>query len=150
MGWLVARVLAEAAGRLWVIEAADLSPAPLRMPRELVTRGEDATIADLLRRLRTDRGCVGPRPRRHLACAAASELGRRGATTGDVVHALEETVTLAARPACVRTAAIETLCAWQPTHGRRALARMHAVMRRRVEWEGGDRPLVRRMTDALR
>ncbi len=153
--WLVGRLLAvslAAAGK-----GADLSvvrpapePAPWTMPAELLPAGRDAAPAELLRRLRTDRGCVGPVPRRHLACGAARELVRRGARGAPVLAALEESVTAAGRPACVREAAVEALAEWGGPESRRALARMRSVLRRRLAWDGaGDRSLARRIDEVL-
>lgn len=132
------------------VAAAAAPPMAVRMPEELTAGPADTRVEDLLRRLRTDRGCVGPEPRRHLACAAARELERRGEHAPEVLAALEETLTVAERPACVRRASVAAMCELAPMHGRRALARMRAVAQRRLEFEGRGRALVIAMDQALR
>ena len=139
VGWLVARVA-----------AASAPPMAVKMPEELMAGPADTRVEDLLRRLRTDRGCIGHEPRRHLACGAARELELRGAHEPEVLAALEETLTVADRPACVRGAAVAAMCSLAPVHGRRTLARMRALAQRRLEFEGRGRKLVIAMDQALR
>lgn len=130
------------------------APAEMRwsMPSELMAEGRPPTERELLRRLRSDRGCHGAPPRRHLACRAARELGRREPAHPGIVRALEETITAAGRPECVRNAGVEGLVAVRTPEARRALERMRQVTRRRAEWEGrpDDRELRRLLDGALR
>lgn len=151
VGVLVARLVAT---ELVQARLRAVSPAPVRwsMPAELTARADATTARELLRRLRTDRGCVGDPPRRHLGCRAALELGRREPDDPAVLAALEETVTAAARPACVRSAGVRALGFAGSDEARRALARMRQVTRRRAEWErrNGDRALGAEIDDALR
>jgi len=151
VGRLVAHELLQA--RLARVSFASNREPPVRwsMPAELMPGGHPVTTRELLRRLRTDRGCVGVPPRRHLACRAALDLAGREPEEPAVLGALEETVTAAARPACVRSAGVTGLARVGTAEAHRALRRMHQVTRRRSEWEGraSDRALAAEIDTVL-
>ena len=84
----------------------------------------------------------------HVLCEMVR--GLTDAQVAELARALEETVTAAGRPACLRVAAVEALMALGTPPARRALGRMTAVTRRRVRWEGssGDLSLLALLSSA--
>lgn len=127
--------------------ASELAVVPARRPAgptiEIVPpppSGEQ--IAAWLRALRQDEGCADLDG--HRACASAHAL-RRAGPQPEVVAALEATVTLPRRPVCVRLAAVAALGDMAAPGAVLSLARMRAVTRRRLAWEGRpeDRSLLR-------
>lgn len=150
---LVARlVLAQVASTLYPRER-DLNPAALVRPAR-PERRERRSVAELLHVLAVDRGCAmtgTARPMTHEACGAAAALAEHLASSLAVQRALEETVAVARRPACVRRAAVDALAMADSHTTTRALERMKAVTVRRVEWEGRpeDHELLRRLVTAL-
>jgi len=118
-------------------------------PGERPARPAAEDTVALLRILIADEGCVPP-DSRHRACRAATRLAAAAAADRRVLEALEATLMEAARPGCVRRASVDALGATDTDGARRALGRMRAVARKRVEFEGGSelRALSKRL-DAL-
>ncbi len=107
-------------------------------------------VATLLRTLRQDVGCATRADESHRACRAATKLSTfidRDA----VLEALEETVTQARRPHCVRTSAIDTLGQAKTGRAGRAVGRMIGVARGRLAWTGSrvDREVLALLLRAL-
>ncbi|RLB50732.1 MAG: hypothetical protein DRJ42_18225 [Deltaproteobacteria bacterium] len=122
--------------------------APLA-PTEVAADAQEVVVT-LLRTLRQDVGCTTRADESHRACRAATKLSTfidRDA----VLEALEETVTQARRPHCVRTSAIDTLGQAKTGRAGRAIARMVGVARGRLAWTGSrvDREVLALLLRAL-
>lgn len=107
-------------------------------------RDEGLDVSVLLDTLRRDVGCSrSTTPKTHEACRAAERLADF-VDTQAVLSALEETVTAAARPGCVRISAVGALGRASRGAARRALERMLGVARSRAAWTSAstDRDLV--------
>jgi hypothetical protein len=100
-------------------------------------------VAALLSTLRRDVGCGDKKDATHEACQAAESLADF-VDRDAVLEALEETVTAANRPSCVRVAGVSALGRSSRAAARAALNRMLAVARGRADWAGkrSDRDLV--------
>ncbi len=121
-----------------VIEPAAAPPRPAVLfeapdAREREERAPD--VATLLSTLRRDVGCTTKANATHEACRAAETLGDL-LDRDAVLEALEETVTAARRPDCVRRASARALGRSSRAAARSALLRMLAVARGRAEWSG--------------
>lgn len=108
------------------------------------------TVREWLRALAHDASCAMPSGD-HAACAAATRLGTVARPPVEIVRALEETITAATRPSCVRRAAIAALAQIGSQDARTALRRMAGVTAERVAWDADaiERDLLDRLRTAL-
>ncbi|MBW2462082.1 MAG: hypothetical protein JRH11_10585 [Deltaproteobacteria bacterium] len=132
----------------------DDAPEPLA-PAEAVAEAPNAqdaqeVVVTLLRTLRQDVGCTTRTDPSHGACKAATKLSPF-IDRDTVLEALEETVTQARRPHCVRTSSIHTLGQAKTGRANRAVARMVGVARGRLAWTGSrlDREVLALLLRAL-
>ena len=153
---LVARLVLANVAATFNLRERDLHPPaivrPARPRDPRYARELEPTVAELLRLVELDEGC-DPRVEApsHRACAAAIALLKHAGGSVAVQAVLEQTIIAAGRPGCVRRSAVDTLSMLDAHTATRALRRMEAVTRRRIEFEGTgeDRELLTRLASAL-